>query len=154
MRRPFLRFLAPASFLVMLAMPAHAQQSGSGAGSGNVLLDAAAIPYAEIAPGVSQAILYGSPAAEGQPFTFRLHITESFKMGPHTHPVPEHMTVLSGRFFVGIGEVVDRSKAVEYGPGSYIVVDAGVPAYMWAEAETVVQVHGVGPLRTVMVNGQ
>ncbi|MGH7445588.1 MAG: cupin domain-containing protein [Longimicrobiales bacterium] len=153
MRQPFLRFLAPC-FLVVLALPAHAQQAGSGAGSGNVLLDAAAIPYREIAPGVRQAMLYGSPGAAGQPFTFRLHIAESFEMGPHTHPVPEHMTVLSGRFFVGIGEVLDRSKAVEYGPGSYIVVDAGVAAYMWAEGETVVQVHGVGPLETVMVNGQ
>lgn len=154
MIQPFLRLLAPASFVLLLAVPAHAQQAGSGAGAGNVLLDGTAIPYEQIAPGIGRAILYGDPAAEGQPFTFRLHIAESFEMGPHTHPVPEHMTVLSGRFFVGIGEVVDRSKAVEYGPGSYIVVDAGVPAYMWAEGETVVQVHGVGPLQTVMVNNQ
>lgn len=154
MGRPLRRLLASASFLILLASPASAQHAGSGAGNGNVLLDGAAIPYQEIAPGVRQAILYGSPSAEGQPFTFRLHIAESFEMGPHTHPVPEHMTVLSGRFFVGIGAVVDSAKAVEYGPGSYIVVDAGVPAYMWAEGETVVQVHGVGPLRTVMLDGQ
>lgn len=154
MGRSFPSLLASASFLILLAAPASAQHADSGAGSGNVLLDAAAIPYKEIAPGVRQAILYGSPAAEGQPFTFRLHIAESFEMGPHTHPVPEHMTVLSGRFFVGIGEVVDRSKAVEYGPGSYVVVDAGVPAYMWAEGETVVQVHGVGPLRTEMIEAR
>ncbi len=151
MRLPLLRIIALAFLALPVALPLSAQHASSGAGDGNVLLDAPAIPYKEIAPGVERAILYGNPGAEGQPFAFRLRIAESFEMGPHTHPVPEHMTVLSGRFFVGIGEVMERSRAVEYGPGSYVVVDAGVPAYMWAEGPTVVQVHGVGPLQTVPV---
>lgn len=140
-----------AAVLVALPLSAQEVEPRTGAGSGNVLLSATAIPYEEIAPGIERAVLYGNPEAEGEPFTFRLRITGSFEMEPHLHPVPEHMTVLSGRFFVGVGEVLDRTKAVEYGPGAYVVIDAGVPAYMWTEGATVVQVHGVGPLRTVPV---
>ena len=68
-----------------------------------------------------------------------------------SHPVTEHMTVLSGRFFVGMGETMDKDAATAYGPGSYIAVAAGLPAYMWAEEVTVIQVHGVGPFSTQFV---
>ncbi|NIM50507.1 MAG: hypothetical protein GTO22_14865 [Gemmatimonadales bacterium] len=61
------------------------------------------------------------------------------------------MTVMSGRFYVGIGEKMDRPAAREYGPGSYVVVAADVPAYMFAVGETVVQVHGFGPMTTTLV---
>lgn len=138
---------------ILLALPLTAQdvETRTGAGSGNVLLSGTTIPYEEIAPGVERALLHGNPEAVGELFTFRLRVTGTFEMEPHTHPVPEHMTVLSGRFFVGIGEVMDRTSAVEYGPGSYLMIDAEVPAYMWTEGATVVQIHGVGPLRTVFV---
>lgn len=116
--------------------------------SANVLYEGAALPWSEPSGGVRSAALYGSPQAEGEDFTFRLEVPDGFEMAPHTHPVAEHMTVLSGRFFVGVGETFDREAAVAYGPGSYVVIAAEVPAYMWAEGPTVVQVHGTGPLIT------
>jgi mannose-6-phosphate isomerase-like protein (cupin superfamily) len=145
--------LGSVGIAILLALPLTAQEvePNTDAGSGNVLLSGASIPYEEIAPGIERALLHGNPDVEGELFTFRLRVAGTFEMEPHTHPVPEHMTVLSGRFFVGIGEVMDRTSAVEYGPGSYVVIDAEVPAYMWTEGTTVVQIHGVGPLRTVFV---
>jgi mannose-6-phosphate isomerase-like protein (cupin superfamily) len=154
MKGPTHRLLASIGTALLVAVPLGAQQPETepSPGPGTLLLNAEAIPYEEIAPGVERAILFGDPLAEGEPFVFRLRITGSFEMEPHTHPVPEHMTVLSGRLFVGIGEVMDRSAAVGYGPGSFVWVDADVPAFMWAEGETVVQIHGIGPLRTVPVS--
>jgi len=96
--------------------------------------------------------LYGQPSEPGASFAFRLEVDDDFEMPPHTHPVAEHMTVLSGRFFVGLGETMDRTAAAEYGPNSYIVVPAGTPAFMWTEGKTVVQVHGVGPFTTEFVD--
>jgi hypothetical protein len=139
------------AILVALPLAAQEVEAKMGARSGNVLLSGTAIPYEEIPPGIERALLHGNPDAEGEPFTFRPRVTRTFQMEPHTHPVPEHMTVLSGRFFVGIGEVMDRTSAVEYGPSSYVLFDAEVPAYMWTEGATVVQIHGVGPLSTVFV---
>ncbi len=121
------------------------------AAEANVFHHGNALPWGEPADGMRYVALYGDSSAEGEPFTFRLHVQPGFELRPHTHPVTEHMTVLSGNFFVGIGETLDREAATAYGPGSYMVIAAGVPAYMWVEEETVVQVHGVGPLATEFV---
>ena len=117
----------------------------------NVSYEGADLPWGEPDNGMQYLALYGDSGAEGQPFVFRLKVQTGFELGPHTHPITEHMTVLSGRFFVGIGETLDREAATAYGPGSYLAIAAGVPAYMWAEGETVVQVHGVGPLATEFI---
>ncbi len=107
-----------------------------------------ALPWGEPSGGTRVLPLYGSATAQGRAFAFRLEVQPGFEMGPHTHPITEHLTVLSGEFWVGIGETMDRDAATAYGPGSYLAIAAGVPAYMWADEETVVQVHGVGPLTT------
>jgi len=121
-------------------------------GSTEILLGEGDIVWRSVGEsGLQIAQLYGDSGAEGRPFVFRLRLPDGFEMAPHTHPVAENMTVLSGRFFVGIGEAFDRDAAVEYGPGSFVRVEAGVPAYMFSVGDAVVQVHGVGPLRTVPV---
>ena len=117
----------------------------------NVFHDGSALPWGEPNNGMSYLALYGNSSAEGEPFTFRLKVQPGFELGPHTHPITEHMTVLSGNFLVGLGETLDREAATAYGPGSYVAIAAAVPAYMWAEEETVVQVHGVGPLTTEFI---
>jgi len=136
----------PILAFVLAAHPA-AGQTGD-----NVFHPADAIPWGPAANGVRTAPLYGDPSAVGDPFTFRLEASDGFEMAPHTHPVAEHMTVLSGRFFVGVGKTFDRTRATGYGPGSYVMIAAGVPAYMWTEGPTVVQVHGIGPLVTEFVD--
>lgn len=119
---------------------------------GTVVHRGDSLDWEDYGDGMRILSLYGDPAQPGESFAFRLQVSDGFEMAPHTHPVVEHMTVLAGRFFVGLGAVMDRAAAVEYGPGSYIAVAAGAPAFMWAEGETVVQVHGVGPFTTEFVN--
>lgn len=136
------------SFRILAVASAVTAQAAAGQAGENVFHPGDAVPWGAEANGVRTAALYGDPRAEGESFTFRIEASDGFEMAPHTHPVAEHMTVLSGRFFVGLGETFDRSHATEYGPGSYVVVAAGIPAYMWTEGLTVVQVHGVGPLVT------
>ncbi len=144
-------FLAFAAFA---AGPLSAQDGGASAerDSGTVLLAPHDVPWEAVGDsGLEIARLVGDSGAEGSPFVFRLRLPDGFEMAPHTHPVAEHMTVLSGRFFVGVGEAFDHESAIEYRAGSYVMVDAGVPAYMFTVGETVVQVHGIGPLRTIPV---
>ncbi len=125
---------------------AHAQVT-----PGNVFHPGDAIPWGEPDNGARFVALYGDMTTEGEPFVFRLEVQPGFEIRPHTHPNTEHLTVLSGRFFIGLGETMDKEDATAYGPGSYIAIAAGVPAYMWAEEETVIQVHGVGPLTTEFI---
>ena len=143
---PFVALLAVAAFALVGPAPVQAQDADE-----NIFLDGADLPWGEPANGMQYLALYGDSSAEGHAFVFRLKVNTGFELGPHTHPITEHMTVLSGTFFVGIGETLDREAATAFGPGSYIAIAAEVPAYMWAEGETVVQVHGVGPLRTEFI---
>ena len=126
--------------------PARAQDA-----DGNVFHDGDSLPWGEPSNGTRFLPLYGNYSVDGEVFAFRLEVQPGFEIRPHTHPVTEHMTVLSGTFFVGMGETMDREVGTAYGPGSYIAIAAGLPAYMWAEETTVIQVHGVGPFSTDFV---
>ncbi len=137
-----------ALLVAFMAVPSLAAQDADGA----VLLTPHDVPWEPMgSAGAEIARLSGDAGAEGSEFVFRLRLPDGFEMAPHTHPVDEHMTVLAGRFFVGVGEKFEPEAAVEYRAGSYVMIEAGVPAYMFNIGETVVQVHGTGPLRTIPV---
>ena len=136
----------PLVHLALATSPIHAQDP-----AGNVFHHGDSLPWGELNDGVRMLPLYGNPGTDGEVFAFRLEVHPGFNMGPHTHPVTEHLTVLSGRFFVGLGDTMDKEAAKAYGPGSYLAIAADEPAYMWVEEVTVVQVHGVGPFSTQFV---
>lgn len=138
--------------LVAIPAPATAQAPPPAPDAhGNVFHDGSALAWGEPDNGVRFLPLYGNYDQAGESFAFRLHVQPGFELGPHTHPGVEHLTILSGSLFVGIGKTMDRASATAYGPGSYLAIGAGVAAYMWAAEETVVQVHGVGPFSTDFV---
>ena len=94
-------------------------------------------------PGAQAAVLLGSPAKEG-PFVLRLKFPAGFVVPPHRHSKDEFVTVISGRFAIASGEKLDRT-ASPLPPASFVHLPAGMPHYAWAEAETVVQINGIGP---------
>lgn len=98
-----------------------------------------------VGPGAQIAVLEGD-LKKAEPITFRLKLPPNMKIAPHTHPGFERVTVLSGRFHLGIGKTVDEAKAKAYPPGGAVMIPAGMPMFAFTEGEeTVVQVHGTGP---------
>jgi quercetin dioxygenase-like cupin family protein len=95
-------------------------------------------------PGAQAAVLLGSPAKEG-PFVLRLKFPSGFAVPPHRHSKDELVTVISGKFGIGASETLDRAAAKQLPPGSFVHLPAGMPHYAIADAETVVQINGVGP---------
>ena len=102
-------------------------------------------------PGAQFALLEGDPAKEG-PFTIRLQMPAGYKVSPHTHEGVEHVTILSGRAGIGIGETWDGEKIRYAGPGGFFVMQSGVPHYAMIEEDSVVQVHALGPWVVKYVN--
>src|SRR5689334_8286232 len=96
-------------------------------------------------PGAKLAIVQGNPGQEG-PFVYRVKLPANYKIAPHFHKAMENVTVLSGSFFIGLGEKFDQGSGKELPVGGFVSVSPTHPHFAWAgPLETVVQVHGVGP---------
>lgn len=106
---------------------------------------------ASLPAGAQMSVLEGDPTNAG-PFTMRLRLPRNFSIQPHYHTAIEHLTVLSGRMHMGMGERVDMGSATLLTPGSFSAMPPGMRHYVHTLEETVVQVHGIGPWRIIYVN--
>ena len=139
--------------LLGAAVQAHATDSHRSAHHTVVPADAvkwgAAPP--SLPPGAQAAALLGSPAKPG-PFVLRLKFPAGFVIPPHRHTKDEFVTVIAGKVAISSGEKFDRASLRSLPPASFVHLPAGMPHYLWAEAESVVQINGVGPFDVVYLN--
>jgi quercetin dioxygenase-like cupin family protein len=92
------------------------------------------------------AILVGDPTKPG-PYVIRVRIPDGVRMAPHKHPEDRIYTVMSGVFYIGLGETFDERKLTAYAPGSLIVLPGGQPHFHWAKSgDYITQVTAIGPL--------
>ena len=104
------------------------------------------------AAGAQLAVLEGDPMASSGDFTIRLKMPDGYKIAPHTHPSRENVTVLSGTLKVGMGDQFDASKMMSFGAGSFAYLDPSMHHYAAASGETVIQIHGMSPLKVNYIN--
>jgi quercetin dioxygenase-like cupin family protein len=77
----------------------------------------------------------------------RVKLPGGTKMLPHSHPEDRIYTVISGVFYIGLGDEFDESKLSANAPGSVLVLPGGQPHFHWAKSgEYVTQVSAIGPL--------
>ncbi len=98
--------------------------------------------------GAEVAVLEGDPSAEGEVYTLRLRLPPDYVIAPHTHPLPERAVVLSGEFYLGHGETVDREEAERLEPGTYSMIPPGSVHYVLtgSEGDTILHITSIGPL--------
>ena len=96
--------------------------------------------------GARLAVLVGDPTKAG-PFLIRVKLSAGVKMMPHKHSEDRIYTVISGVFYIGLGEKFDETKLTAYAPGSVLILPSGQPHFHWAKSgEYVTQVSAIGPL--------
>jgi uncharacterized RmlC-like cupin family protein len=71
--------------------------------------------------------------------------SNSRRATPHTHPVDELVTVISGLSKLGMGEKADPSKTQSLPPGSFFYMAPKMPHYAFFDEETVIQISTIGP---------
>ena len=92
------------------------------------------------------SVLVGDPTHEG-PYLVRVKIPSGVQLMPHKHPEDRIYTVMSGVFYIGLGNEFDGDKMKAYPPGSVIVLPGDTPHFHWAKSgEYVTQVSAIGPL--------
>jgi quercetin dioxygenase-like cupin family protein len=103
-------------------------------------------PFAAFPPSVTLAVVVGKPSEPG-PFTIRVRVPHGVKMMPHRHPEDRVYTVISGVFYIGLGDQFDADKLQAYPPGSVIVLPGNTSHFHWAKSsEYITQVTAIGPL--------
>jgi quercetin dioxygenase-like cupin family protein len=109
-------------------------------------------PFAAFPTPARLAIVVGQPTEPG-PYVIRVKVPAGVKLMPHRHPEDRVYTVISGVFYIGLGEQFDEAKLAAYPPGAVIVLPGGTPHFHWAKSgEYVSQVTAIGPLGLEYLN--
>ena len=97
-------------------------------------------------PAVRLAVVVGHPSKPG-PYVIRVKAPGGTKLMPHRHPEERIYTVMSGVFYIGLGEAFDGNRVQAFPPGSVIILPGNTPHFHWAKSgEYVTQISAIGPL--------
>ena len=111
-------------------------------------------PFPAFPPPARLAIVVGEPLKQG-PYTIRVKVPGGVKLMPHRHPEDRVYTVISGVFYIGLGDEFDAEKLQAYPPGAVIVLPGNTSHFHWAKSgEYVTQVTAIGPLGLEYVNAK
>lgn len=103
-------------------------------------------------PAARLAVVIGDPTKPG-PYVVRVKLPGGTRMMPHKHPEDRIYTVMSGIFYIGLGEEFDDSKLKPFPPGAVIVLPGDTAHFHCAKTgEYVTQVTAIGPLGLEYVN--
>jgi quercetin dioxygenase-like cupin family protein len=103
-------------------------------------------PFPAFPPSVRLAVMVGEPSKPG-PYLIRVKVPHGVKLMPHKHAEDRIYTVMSGVFYIGLGEQFDGDSVKAYPPGSVIVLPGNTSHFHWAKSgEYVTQVSAIGPL--------
>ena len=103
-------------------------------------------PFPAFPPEARLAVLVGQPSEAG-PYMVRVKVPPGVKLMPHRHPEDRIYTVISGVFYIGLGDQFDADKLVAYPPGTVIILPGNTSHFHWAKSgEYVTQVTAIGPL--------
>jgi quercetin dioxygenase-like cupin family protein len=124
----------------------RAHQAGQEVFKGILSEDVDWKPFAAFPPSVRLAVVVGQPSRPG-PYTIRVKAPRGEKLMPHKHPEDRVYTVISGVFYIGLGDEFDASKLEAYPPGAVVILPGNTPHFHWAKSgEYVTQVTAMGPL--------
>jgi quercetin dioxygenase-like cupin family protein len=103
-------------------------------------------PFDAFPPSVRLAVVVGEPSDEG-PYMVRVRVPHGVKLMPHRHPEDRIYTVISGVFYIGLGDKFEADKLNAYPPGAVIILPGNTSHFHWAKSgEYITQVSAVGPL--------
>jgi len=111
-------------------------------------------PFSAFPPAVRLAVIVGEPLEPG-PYTIRVRVPHGVKLMPHRHPEDRVYTVMSGVFYIGLGDQFDADKLEAYPAGTVIVLPGNTSHFHWAKSgEYITQVTAMGPLGLEYISAQ
>jgi quercetin dioxygenase-like cupin family protein len=109
-------------------------------------------PFAAFPPSARLAVVVGQPL-QNSLYTIRVKVPSGVKLMPHKHSEDRIYTVISGIFYIGLGDQFDEEKLMGYPPGAVIILPGNTSHFHWAKSgEYITQVTGIGPLGIEYIN--
>ncbi len=102
--------------------------------------------------GAQLTVLEGDPMADSGDYTIRIKTPDGYQIAPHWHPKRENVTVVQGTLMLGMGDKFDESTMKEFPAGSFGYLDPSMHHYVKMKGETIVQIHGMAPVKFNYVN--
>jgi quercetin dioxygenase-like cupin family protein len=100
------------------------------------------------------AALVGEPSQPG-PYVIRVKVPSGVRLMPHRHPEDRIYTVVSGVFYICLGDRFDGDMVEAYPPGSVIILPGHTADFHWAKSgEYITQVTAIGPLGLEYINSK
>jgi hypothetical protein len=90
-------------------------------------------PVPAFPPSVHLAVLVGQPSERG-PYVIGVKAPAGVKLMPHRHPEDRIYTVMSGVFYIGLGDPFDGDQVKAYPPGSVVIPPGDTPHFHWAKS--------------------
>ncbi len=150
-RTPTPRALLAAVALLFASRMASGQTARADS-TGFVVVKADDVKFAPT--GISQQIISGDPSKPGL-YVIRIRFAPGQTSKPHFHDQDRYVTVIKGTWWIALGPsaaTYDTSKMVPMKPGSMVKHPAGGIHYDGAkDEEAIVQIMGMGPVKTVNV---
>ena len=105
-------------------------------------------------PSVRLGVVVGQISEPG-PYTIKVKVPHGVKFMPHRHSEDRIYTVISGVFYIGLGDEFDAGKLEAYPPGAVIILPGNTSHFHWAKSgEYITQVSAIGPLSIEFVNSK
>lgn len=146
MKIPFLAVLFALTLAALVAQPCPAQNVFPP----DQIKWGPAPPF--IPAGAQLAVVEGNPMAASGDYTIRLKMPDGYRIAPHTHPLRENVTVISGTLKVGMGDKYEESKMMGLSAGGFVYLDPSMHHYAGASGETIIQIHGQSPVKFNYIN--
>jgi hypothetical protein len=109
-------------------------------------------PFPSFPPSARLAVVVGHPSEPG-PYVVRVKLPSGVKLMPHWHHEDRVYVVVSGVFYIGLGDEFDEAKLAAYPPGAVVVLPGGTRHFHWAKSgEYITQVTATGPISLEYVN--
>ena len=129
--------------------------AGTALTQGHIMQTRAEIQWGEappmVPPGTKMAVLSGNPAGDSL-YTVRVKMPANYRIPAHSHPKDEHVMVLSGSLSMGMGDKLDLKGGKALGVGGFAMMPANMNHFAYTTKETIIQLHGQGPMDFKYVN--
>ena len=96
--------------------------------------------------------VWGDPEKPGEVFAIRIHNDAGYLVMPHVHPMDEHIVVVQGAWWFGMGSRFERSALKQVELGAFTIGPKDKPHFGWSKVESTIHVYGIGPFSSKLVD--